>query len=496
MTHFGFIKRITIFYLYCFSTLFLFSCSPKKDKGDESSDLDKLYTVKRSNFTIGTLLTGTVNAKKKYKLALEAGVNTNLNWIVDENTMVKAGDVVIKFEDEELIQKIEEQKVSVDSSEKGLLIEREKRRMLESENKAAIRVAMDKVTTAEEALSRYLKYDAKKEKRSKELAVVNAKKAYDDAKKAYLAKADYINNKIYDSESDKEADLKARADLKQKMDTAENTYRNANLDLKIFKRYTNPSKLTQLKNSLDQTKLNLQKVKISTASSLVQKDNNIFKLEKQNKKLLKDLKRYEEYLPMLQVKAPVDGIVVYGDMDRRRGKVEVKIGMSVRRKQVLATIPDMNNLIVDFELPEQFRHRVHVGAEVVITPESIPTLKIPGKVSDIAMVPVNQIRWDASSPKIYTSKITLDVQNKKLVSGMNVQVEIITDVLHDVISIPIEAVFEEDGEYFVYRKGLLKTEKRIVELGKSNEDFVQITKGLEVGDVVFLYRPFERGSSE
>ena len=480
----------------CVATLVIGGCADNSAKNEDSSGTDKLFTARKSDFVVTTLLTGTVNAKKKYKLAMEAGITTNLNWIVDENTKVKAGEPVIKFEKEDLIQKIEDLKIDVDSSEKGLLIERERKLILKSENISIIREINDNVTSAEGALSRYVKYDGKKQKNGKELTVTNAKKSYNDAKVAELAKSDVISNKIYDNDAAKDADELKLATLEQATITKENSYDNSVLDLKIFKRFTHPNMLTALKNKLDQSKLNLEKAKISTASSMVQKDNTIFKLVKKDKKLKKDLLKNEGYLPLLDVVAPVDGIVVYGDMDRRRNKIEIKIGMQVKRKQVLVTIPDMNNLVIDFELPEQFRHKVKNEAKVLISPMSIPSLKIPGKVAEIAMVPVNQISWDASSPKIYKSKITLDIQKKELVSGMNVQVEVITAIVKKSINVPVEAIFEEDGEYFVYKKGVLKTTKQVVALGKSNESYVDVVKGLNEGDVVYLYRPFAQESSD
>lgn len=486
------------FYALCICALLVTSlgCSPDENANAKSSGTDKLFTVRKGDLVIGTMLTGSVNAKKKHKLALEAGIKTDLNWIVEQNTMVSAGDVVIKFDKDELIEKVDNLRIDVDSSEKELLIEREKKRILASENKASIRKSTDAVTVAEDAYSRFWKYDGKKAKDDKQLAIANAEKSYNDAKKNYLEKSDDISSKMYDDEETKEADEDALEGLKQKMETAENSYNNSILGLKIFKRYTHPNKLSTLTNSLEQAKLNLEKVKISTASSMVQKDNHINRLEKQYKKRKKDLKRYESYIPQMEIKAPVDGIFVYGDMDRRRHKIEIKIGMEVKRKRVLATIPEMNNLIVDFELPEQFRHRVNEGARVLISPESIPTLTIEGKVDEIAMVPVNQIHWDASSPKIYKSKISLDKQNDQLVSGMNVRAEITTDVIKDAVNIPVEAVFEEDGEYFVYKKSMLKSKKQVVELGKSSEDYVHVIKGLNEGDVVYLYRPFEQKSSD
>jgi len=128
---------------------------------------------------------------------------------------------------------------------------------------------------------------------------------------------------------------------------------------------------------------------------------------------------------------------------------------------------------------------------VIITPDSLPNLKIRGRISKIALLPVNLIFWDRTSPKIYNSEIELDQQNPQLVSGMSVQIEIITETLKDVISIPIESVFEEEGKYFVYLKTGDKPKIVNVTLGISNDNYVHIKSGLSEGDTIYLYRPFE-----
>ena len=84
--------------------------------------------------------------------------------------------------------------------------------------------------------------------------------------------------------------------------------------------------------------------------------------------------------------------------------------------------------------------------------------------------------------------------DSRIVSGMSVQVEVISRILHDVLFIPIEAVFEENGKLLVYRKAVTGPEKVFVKIGSSNNNFVEITEGLSEGDDVYLYRPFQAGS--
>jgi len=327
--------------------------------------------------------------------------------------------------------------------------------------------------------------------------VATREKSLEAAQRAYQDGLNETSNTNYDEEAERQKALDALDKLKDDMQSKERLYDDAVYALRIFKKYTYPNTLTDKENKLIQTRLNYEKIKVSTASKVVQKENEINKIENELRKSKKELERIESYLPMMEIKAPVDGILVYGDIGRQRERsIEIELGMEVKRKRVVATIPEMENLIVNFELPEQFLHRVEVGSKAFISPDAMPTLKLLGKVDEIAVVPVNQISWDRTSPKVYHSVIALDAQSEDFVSGMNVQVEIVEDTIVDAVNVPVEAVFEEEGEYYVFLKSGSKASKKVVELGKSNDQYVHIVEGLEEGDLVYLFSPYELAASE
>ena len=76
---------------------------------------------------------------------------------------------------------------------------------------------------------------------------------------------------------------------------------------------------------------------------------------------------------------------------------------------------------------------------------------------------------------------------------MSVQVELVSKILNDVLFVPIEAVFEEAGNLIVYQKTSSGPEKKVIKIGESNNNYVQVVEGLEEGDEVYLYRPFQGG---
>ena len=483
--------------LVSFTAAALFGCSPGASDSNSSESTDKLFTVRKSDLIIGSLLRGTANAKKMHKLFPEASYKNTLTWIADENSHVKKGDVVIRFETRDLLDDIEARKLNIESQQKTLDIRNEEKRVILSDNQSNLRVAADAVESADEAYARYYKYDGKKKKEDLEADLVLIERAFTDAQTKYLNKLDEISNTIYEKERARQKALSDLEKLKNEMEKKERAFKNAAYALKIFKRYTYPNTLTDKKNKLQQAQLNLQRTQVSTASKVVQKENEIIKIENALRKDRQELERRESYLPMMEIKAPEDGILVYGNVEGRRDRnIEIELGMEVKRNRVIATIPEMDNLIVKFELPEQFRHRIDVGAKAIITPDSMPGVKVSGIVDKIAVVPVNQIHWDRTSPKVYHASITLDQQDENFVSGMNVVIEVVEETLEQALNIPVEAVFEEEGDFFVYLKTGTKPRKRVVELGKSNDKYVHITKGLKENDNVYLFSPYELEASE
>lgn len=475
----------------------LMSSKNEKANSAKNRSLDRFYTVKKSDMTISVLLTGNVNAQVKYKLALEAAFPTKLLWVVDENKKVKKGDILAKFETEELQIKVDELKLNLQNNQKSLEIAIEEKRILESSNDAEIKTASDAVEDSQEAFSKYRKLEGPRDDDAQDVKVNDAKKLLDDATDAYKNANEDFSNTVYMKQEDADAAKLKLDGLKKKAERESINYANSILERKIFKRFSYPNKISQLTNAVAQAKLNLIKTKIKTASGLIQKENAISQISENLKKIERDLKKHQAYLEIMQLVAPVDGIVTYGDPDNKRwgGTIELKIGMDVGRKQVLLTIPDMSKLIVEFDLPEQYRSKISMNDPVIITPDSLTNLKIKGKISKIALLPVNLIFWDRTSPKIYNSEIELDEQDPALVSGMSVQIEIITETLKDVMSVPIESVFEEEGKYFVYLKNGDKPKTAYVTLGISNDNYVHIKSGLSEGDTVYLYRPFQTKSN-
>jgi len=222
---------------------------------------------------------------------------------------------------------------------------------------------------------------------------------------------------------------------------------------------------------------------------VLQKEAEVAKIKDQIKRLERDIKTTNEQIEKCDLKAPVDGLVVYGDPDQRYYYNDrVKVGMEWYGGNTIMTIPDLSAFEIDISVPEEYRGKLSLNAKAAITVEAIPGLSIPGELIKLSDLARSRVEWDNSSPKVFDGVIKPGGHDKRMVSGMTTRVEIVAEILPEVLMVPLEAVINEEGETVCYVKSKngQGTEKRKVKPGKSNDHFVQILEGLKLGEEVDL----------
>ena len=474
-----------------FLMLILTGCGSTSEEISPSTD--KWFLVKRSGMEISSVFQGTLTAKKNHKLSVKASYEAILNWIEEENTIVKKGDAIARFETEKLQNDIEKYQLEIDNLRKMQEIKSEEKKLLLAENDSALEEAQDKLKRAEEDYFRYYKHEGRKQKDDLTSILAYREQLFLESKEKYNEKIDAIAKTIYENEAREKKEQATLIELEKAMDIKKNSHQDATYKLRIFKKYTYPDTLKRKQNDLNRARMNYEKTSVAIKTKLVKYENEFSNQEQKIKTAEIRLQRLQNYLSMMTLIAPVDEVLVYGDPSNRHfhHSEEIEVGARIYRGRVVATIPDMSEFIVQFDLPESFHHQIKTGAKVRIQPKSLPTLKITGEVSHIPRTSSNLRRWDKSSPKIYRSTVSLDQNHPDLVSGMTVKVDILQDTLQQVIAVPVESVFEEKSEYFVYlHHSEGSPTKQIVELGKSNHQYVEIIKGLKEEESIYLFNPY------
>jgi HlyD family secretion protein len=96
---------------------------------------------------------------------------------------------------------------------------------------------------------------------------------------------------------------------------------------------------------------------------------------------------------------------------------------------------------------------------------------------------------------VYLTTITLAGTNEWLKPGMSAKVEVLVNHLADIVYVPVQAVSMSDGKQVCFVRNGASYNKRAVETGEFNDEFIEIKSGVKPGDLVLL-RPISSPESQ
>ena len=231
----------------------------------------------------------------------------------------------------------------------------------------------------------------------------------------------------------------------------------------------------------------------AAVSKLAQAEAKLKSAQAQYNVQLRQRKELNDQLEKCLIKAKKPGLVVYGgardDMMYYGGEERIREGASVRERQAIITIPDMSKMSVNVKIHESYIKKIKIGQKARITVDAFPDEMLDGEVTKVGVLPDSQNRWMNPDMKVYLTKITIEGTHDWVKPGMSAKVEILVDRLADVVYVPIQAVTPSEGKQFATVVGGFKSERREVEIGQFNDEFIEIKKGLKEGEKVLLRAP-------
>lgn len=175
----------------------------------------------------------------------------------------------------------------------------------------------------------------------------------------------------------------------------------------------------------------------------------------------------EAQLAKLEIRAPFDGVV---------GLRFVSEGAFVNATTRVATLQRLDNLKIDFSVPEKYAGRIRSGSPIAFTVAG-GDHKARGEI--YAYDP----RIDVTTRTILIRAICPNPE-LRLLPGAFANVEVVLDQVNDAIVVPAVAVIPGVSEKNVFVVADGKAVRRAVETGLRTESVVHILSGLKAGDVV------------
>lgn len=185
-----------------------------------------------------------------------------------------------------------------------------------------------------------------------------------------------------------------------------------------------------------------------------------------------DLARSE--LEKTLLRAPRDGII--GDKD-------TEVGEYVTPSKRVATLVNIETCMVRVGIIEKEIDKIFPGQKVLLTVDAYPGVEFTGRVETISPISMGQT-------KTFTMDARLDNEGGLLLPGMFARTRITVFEEENAISVPNDAVekTQTGSRVFVVTKEN-KAQARDIEVGYVSSQFSQVTKGLEVGELVITQKP-------
>ena len=181
----------------------------------------------------------------------------------------------------------------------------------------------------------------------------------------------------------------------------------------------------------------------------------------------KGLAEMKRTLDDAQVRSPRKAILTY---------INDQIGVQVTQGTQIAIISDLSHFKVEGEIADTYGDRVAAGGKAIV---KIGSEKLEGTVSSVTPLSKNGV--------ISFTVQLQDDSNRRLRSGLKTDVYVMNAVKEDVLRLANASYYVGRGEYDLFvRTSEGELQKRKVQLGDSNFEYVEVVSGLEPGDQVVV----------
>ncbi len=281
------------------------------------------------------------------------------------------------------------------------------------------------------------------------------------------------------------ADIESRQkELESELEIQRYSYQQARLQLKQME-FESEARRRDRELAMKKAEIALKQAQFKLKSQKLIDEAALEKAQLAVDQARSNLEEAKKNFKALTILAPADGLVVYNLVWGPSGREKVKIGDMPWSGQAILEIPDLSKMKVATSVNEVDIDRVRKGQPVEVSIEALPGTHLTGHITQIATLAHTD---DVTEEKVFAVTVTLDSTVQQLKPGMSATCKIVTDRLKNVLTVPVEAVFEKDGKSVVYVL-TPRPKPRDVVLGPTNKDFVVIKSGLKPGEEVSLLDP-------
>lgn len=451
---------------------------------DEIHAETDLYEVHTGTFTITIPASGELAAREQVELRSSLDGTATIMEIIDEGTPVETGTVLVRLDDKDVIERIEEAEEAIVSAKNRVETRTADLAIDQKSRESRLANATVSVDQAKLALLAWQEGDDVSMRNQLALSVRTTEKNHKRLEEKYRKSLE-LRSRDFISQNDLETDeinlIRAEADLSK-----------AVLDKEVYEKYTYEKDKQRKESDLKQAKDELIRVETRTTASVRSATSNLLAAKSSLESKQDRLKKHQEQLLGCTVTAPAPGMVVYGTTlgGSRWGQGEAfHVGSRVSRNELLIVLPNTEFMLADVKVNEALSGNVKNGQAATIRMDAFPDQILSGSVVSVGVLAEGG-GWRDPNRREYSVKLSIEnLGGLALKPSMRCKAEVFVGEVVDVLYVPVQSVHRLGRTTTVYTLDGSMYRPTPVTLGQSSDLFVEITEGLSVGDRVLLRDP-------
>ena len=404
---------------------------------------------------------------------------TTIITIVPEGTSVNAGDIVCELDASALTDKETAQEILVVKAKAMLEQATEDLAIQKTQNDSDTAAAKLKLDLAILDLEKFQKGDLIQQMEDFQAAV----KLADETLSRTQESCKYIREmtqKGYKNQNDLESEelVLQRNELDK---------RSAETKLKAFEEFTQKRTMKELQANSEEFAREIERTDRKGKAALAQKNAEVescrLTLEVESKKL----ERLKDQIAACKIRATQDGQVVYANVKDGRSSDQIVImeGASVRERQAIINLPDLDNMKVNARIHESRISLVQANQTVVVKVDAYPGETFNGVVDMVASVPSSTGGFSRDFKEYEAAVRIVDEPERvnKLRPGLTASVEILVERRPDVMQLPVQSVVTVGNRQFVFVVQNDRVKSAEILIGKSNEKMLEVLPPMEKNQI-------------
>ncbi|MBX3414278.1 MAG: HlyD family efflux transporter periplasmic adaptor subunit [Pirellulales bacterium] len=462
---------------------------PKTD--EKKKPAGATYTVTKEPFKVEVSLDGVFEAIQTSEIVLrpETWSEFVVESAVEAGTLVKKGDVLLKFDPRNIDWAIRDMENDRELSYLAIKQAEDELKHLEQESPLELEVAEQSARLITQELKNWENIDRAYYEKSNDYQLRYAKQYVENAEEE-LKQLDKMYAADDLTEETEEIILKRQ---REQVDQARFYFERAKIEHARTIEQEIPRQDESIRLGARLAEIKLARIQSRTPMELGRKKLELAKLRYEQSKTDERYAKLQHDRGLMEIYAPEDGVVYYGrpirgEWSGSSGMAEqIRRGGNVSAQQALMTIVVPRPMFVRAKLPEKELAQVAIGQQGRAVPTGFPDTKLVAAVSRISPIPVSEGHFDA--------RVTVDLGpgHEALMPGMQCSVKLVPYRQAEAIAVPSKALFTDDlddaNRYVLVVGKDGEHARRDVTVGKVSGDRTEIVGGLAAGEKILLEKP-------